>query len=96
MASPKAFVPHCEHDIFISYAHVDDEPALGAAEGWVTTLVKGLRTLLAQKLGRSDAYSLWMDHQLPRNVQITPQIMDILQKTATLVVILSPGYVASD
>jgi len=91
-----AFVPYCEHDIFVSYAHVDDEPAPGVEKGWVTTLVEGLRGELARKLGRSDSCSIWMDHQLSRHVQITPEIMDTLQKTAILLVILSPGYIASE
>ena len=33
-------------------------------EGWVTTLVRGLKRRLAQKLGRNDAFTLWMDHEL--------------------------------
>lgn len=91
-----AFVPNYKHDIFISYAHVDDQVESSTDEGWVTTLVKGLKTRLAQKLGRSDAYKLWFDHDLSRHVRITPQIMDALEKTAILIVILSPGYIASD
>ena len=35
------------HDLFISYAHVDDAPVFGAK--WVSTLVQDLRNLLAQK-----------------------------------------------
>jgi hypothetical protein len=91
-----AFVPGYEHDIFVSYAHVDDQPDPGADEGWVTTLVKGLRSRLAQILGRSEAFSLWMDPQLAGNTPITPSILDTLQQTATLVVILSPAYLASE
>lgn len=91
-----AFVPYCEYDIFVSYARVDDEPAPGVEKGWVTTLVEGLRKELARKLGRSDSCSLWMDHQLSRHVQITPEITDTLQRTAILLVILSPGYIASE
>jgi hypothetical protein len=91
-----AFVPEFKNDVFVSYAHVDDEPMPGAKEGWVTTLIKGLRTGLSQKLGRSDVFELWIDHKLSRNVKITPQIMEMLQQTATLIVILSPGYLASD
>lgn len=91
-----AFVPNYKNDIFVSYAHVDDQVEPGADEGWVTTLVKGLKTKLAQKLGRSDAYKLWFDHELSRHVRITPQIMDALKKTAILIVVLSPGYTASD
>ena len=91
-----AFVPSHKHDIFVSYAHVDDLPFPGVDKGWVTTLVETLQILLAQKLGRKEAYSLWMDHQLSRHTDLTPEILDNLGKTATLLVILSPGYVASE
>ena len=37
------FVPGYRHDIFVSYAHVDDKPLLGAKEGWVTILVAARR-----------------------------------------------------
>jgi TIR domain len=96
MTAMMAFVPGCEHDVFVSYAHVDDLPFPGADKGWVTTLVETLRILLAQKLGRSDAYSLWMDHQLSRHKNLTPEILQSLQHSATLLVILSPGYLASE
>jgi hypothetical protein len=91
-----AFVPGCEHDIFVSYAHVDDLPFPGTEKGWVTTLVETLRILLAQKLGRRDAYSLWMDHQLSRTEKLTPEILANLKRSATLLVVLSPGYLASE
>ena len=91
-----AFVPSYEHDIFVSYAHVNDIPDPNVKKGWVTTLVEGLRSRLTQNLGREEKYSLWTDHQLARYVQITPEIMDTLQKTAILLVILSPGYIESE
>jgi len=91
-----AFVPGCEHDIFVSYAHVDDLPFPGTEKGWVTVLIETIRVLLAQKLGRSDAYSLWMDHQLSRHVDLTPEILKHLQGSATVLVVLSPGYLASE
>lgn len=90
-----AYVPSYEHDVFVSYAHVDDEPEPGETKGWVTTLVSSLKTKLAQKLGRSDAFSLWMDHELLGHAGVSRQITDVLERTATLVVILSPGYLAS-
>ncbi len=91
-----AYVPGCRHDVFVSYAHVDDLPFPGAGSGWVTTLIETLEVLLAQKLGRRDAYSLWMDHQLSRHEKLTPEILGNLQASATLLVVLSPGYLASE
>ena len=85
------FVPNYKHDIFVSYAHVDDLPLEGATQGWVTTLIHSIKIRLAQKLGRSDAFDLWMDQRLASNVKITSQI-----SAAILIVVLSPGYIASD
>ena len=73
------YVQDYQYDIFVSYAHVDDVPLPGVQKGWVTTLIGCIKTRLAQRLGRSDAYSLWMDYELARHVNLTPQIMDALR-----------------
>ena len=89
------FVPYYKYDIVISYAHVDNEPAVGVENGWVSTLAEGLKNRLAQKLGRREDFSLWMDYRLSLHEPWTPEIMDALEHAAILVVILSPGYLAS-
>ena len=45
-----AFVPVYNHDVFVSYAHIDDEPLFGAQRGWVTTLINNLEIVVRQKL----------------------------------------------
>jgi len=89
------YVPNYKHDIFVSYAHVDNQPLPNIKHGWVTTLIISLKSLLAQKLGRPDAFSLWMDHQLRGNQAVTPDIDEQLKQSATLVFIASKGYLAS-
>lgn len=91
-----AYLTQFEDDIFVSYAHVDDETIAEPGNGWVTHLTKCLRTELARKLGRSDAYSMWVDHDLLHSHPLTPQILDRVRRSAILVVMLSPGYVASN
>ncbi|MGR9105953.1 MAG: toll/interleukin-1 receptor domain-containing protein [Gammaproteobacteria bacterium] len=91
-----AYVSGYRHDIFVSYARVDDEKLPGAQEGWVKTLVAGLKVRLGQKLGRSDLFSLWQDEQsLSQHKNYATEILDALRASATLVIILSPGYKAS-
>jgi TIR domain len=85
-----------DHDIFVSYAHVDDAPLPGGDQGWVTTFTTCVKTKLAQKLGRNDAYSLWMDYELRGGQPITSHILGRVQRSAMLLVVLSPGYIASD
>jgi hypothetical protein len=89
------YVPNCKHDIFVSYAHVDNEPLIGADKGWVTTLVNSLKILLGKKLGSADAFSLWMDQKLQGNSTVTADIVKQLEGTATLLLILSPAYIES-
>ncbi|HZC00251.1 MAG TPA: TIR domain-containing protein [Gammaproteobacteria bacterium] len=90
-----AFVPGHKYDVFVSYAHVDNLPLAGAGTAWVSTLIQNLKVLLARKLGR-DLAEIWMDPRLAGNVPLTPAILDSLGETATLLVILSTGYLASE
>ena len=90
------YVPHYKHDIYVSYAHVDNEPLAGVDTRWVTNLITGLKPLLGQKFGRADAYSLWMDNTIRAYEAITPQLLEQVQDSAILLLILSPGYVASE
>jgi hypothetical protein len=84
-----------DSDFFVSYAHVDDQPVAGSDHGWVTNFVRCLKAQLARKLGRSDSYTLWMDHELRNAAPITPQILDRVHRSAMLLILLSPGYVSS-
>jgi hypothetical protein len=97
-----AFIPGYDHDVFVSYAHVDDQPFIDAAaglersSGWVSTLVRHLKNELAQKIGRSDAVSVWFDsNNLRSNHKLIDEIAARLERAAMFVAILSPGYIAS-
>lgn len=91
-----AFVPGYLKDIFISYAHVDDEPLSGVELGWVTTLKHNIETHLRSKLGNKGA-ELWMDHEdLVGNRPLSRQIIEALESTAVFLVVVSPGYLDSE
>lgn len=94
-APDMGFVHAAKTDLFVSYAHVDDLPLESGIPGWVTTLVTSLKNLLAQRLGRGESLSLWMDHQLPGHVELTPEIEGKLGEAAVLLIVLSPAYLAS-
>jgi hypothetical protein len=90
------FVPGYDQDVFISYAHVDNEPFFDAPTGWVATFVRILKNELAQKVGRADRFELWFDNNnLRGNHSVTPEITAKLRRAATFVAILSPSYAAS-
>ena len=87
-----------QHNIFISYAWVDNEVYPGGEKGWISTFVDGLRKHLARELGRRDeAERLWLDYEQMRgNASVTPAIRAHVEGSRTLVMFLSNGYLASD
>src|SRR3954463_16343921 len=91
-----ALPPQFDHDIFVSYAQVDNRPVSGVSEGWVTTLINNLKVRLSHLFGREDRFSIWWDLDLSRNVDLTPAIFEKVRRTRVLLIILSPGYLASD
>ena len=82
------------HDIFISYAHLDDDSPTGREDGWVTTLKHWLETALKTPLGRKP--DIWMDYQLVANAQVTPTLLEEVRGCRALVLVLSPGYQNSE
>jgi hypothetical protein len=87
------YVPGYEKDVFISYAHVDDSITPPAEKGWVTTFVECINSKLKQELGNN--YSPWFDPEMCRNEKITTYLKEILRHSATMILILSPGYIDS-
>ena len=95
-----ASVSGYNQDIFISYAHVDDEPFDAAGPdkslGWVAALVRHLENCLAREIGRKEDFTLWKDkYNLHGNDALTTEITTKLRQTGVFVSILSPGYLAS-
>lgn len=76
-------------DVIVSYAPVDDEPLPPATAGWVSTLVQALKVRLAKELERRGGVNIWMYGVL------TAQIIADVRDSATMVIIYSPGYRAS-
>jgi serine/threonine protein kinase len=92
-ASKNPLVTGYAYDIFVSYAPADDEPPPGRAAGWVSTLVRNLEWRLHQLCGRTDAVSVTMGHRPQQDA--AGQSTGALAESATVLVILSPGYVDS-
>ncbi len=83
-----------EHDVFISYAHIDNQPLDEGLKGWVETLHERLRVRLAQLLG--EEARIWRDRKLQGNDIFADTLIDRLAKSAILVSIISPRYVKSE
>ncbi len=82
------------HDIFISYAHVDDTPLMEEEAGWISIFHKTLDALIKQIAG--DELDIWRDPKLQGNDYFSDTLVNALPKTSVLVSVLSPRYVKSE
>ncbi|MBC7721167.1 MAG: toll/interleukin-1 receptor domain-containing protein [Pedobacter sp.] len=83
-----------EKDIFISYAHIDDESLIEGQKGWVSEFHRALEIRLAQLLGRRP--TIWRDPSLQGNHLFHEQIVDQFANVAIVISILTPRYVKSE
>ena len=91
-----AFVTGYQNDIFVCYAWVDNATIPGIDIGWVSHLVVTLENILAQTLGRADIFELWMDKKRDSHtVRLTSEIFEKVERSATFLAVLSPGYLQS-
>jgi hypothetical protein len=86
--------PVFESDLFVSYAHIDDEALSEGEKGWISTFHRALEIRLAQLLGKQPR--IFRDPKLQGNDYFADRLVDLLPKTAALVSVLSPRYVRSD
>ena len=91
-----AYIPGFKHDIFISYAHVDNAKNPGEEMGWVETFCKYLEVELGKKIGRSNLVNIWWDSSdLDPGQQFDAEIADGVEESAILLALYSNGYQAS-
>ena len=90
-----AIVPNYKNDIFVSYAQIDDVPVLSDT-GWVSSFVRHIEHRLDQRFGRAGICSLWMDRKLLGNEPFSAGIMDAVQNSVILLVVMSPAYLQSE
>jgi hypothetical protein len=83
-----------ERHVFISYAHIDNQPLMPEQKGWVTQLHWTLQARLSQCIGGQA--DIWRDEKLSGNDIFSKEIVDQLLKTASIVSVLTPRYLNSE
>ena len=81
-------------EIFISYAHADDQPLAEGTKGWVTAFSDRLQKSLAMKSGGS-GFTLWMDQRLEPQKQVKQALNERVGRADCFVAVLSPRYLES-
>jgi hypothetical protein len=79
-----SFVPGFKYDLFVSYAHRNDQPW-----SWVTTLVTTLKQELEAK---SRDFSIWWDPALRTGQDFNQGIADAISDSALFLCVLSMAY----
>ncbi len=83
-----------EHDLLISYAHIDNQALVEGENGWVARLHRLLEIRVGQLLG--EAPKIWRDPKLQGNDYFAETILERLPRIAALVSVFSPRYVQSE
>lgn len=83
-----------EKDLFISYAHIDNEPLTPEQQGWITRFHASLEALLSMRMGGKAR--IWRDNKLQGNDVFADEIVEQFSETAVLVSVLTPRYLNSD
>lgn len=94
----EGWVSGFKHDIFISYARVDNATADSDPErGWVTQFHRHLEVEVSKKVGRLDTVKIWRDtREIQGNKLFDRTIQEAVQDAAVFVALTSHGYLQSE
>ena len=88
-------IPGFVHDIFISYAHVDNLSASPEEKKWVDQFHQYLEVHLSKRIGRIGAVKIWRDPNLDGNQLFDKTIKETIDQSALFIALTSNGYLAS-
>jgi hypothetical protein len=81
-------------DVFISYAHLDNQALTAGSEGWISSFADALGKRLGEVMGKPPR--IWRDPKLQGNDVFADELAARFRQAATLVSVLTPRYLASD
>jgi hypothetical protein len=84
---------HFDKDLFISYAHIDNQPLMEGQQGWVERFHYSLATFLNMRMGGKT--NIWRDDALKPDDYFSPEILAQFPQTAILLSVLSQRYIES-
>ena len=82
------------NDIFISYAHMDDQALDEDQKGWITKFHRVLQVKLGQLMG--EPAKIWRDEKLTGNDVYDDKIVNEFKNAKVMISVLSPRYIKSE
>jgi hypothetical protein len=86
-----AYLPNYAWDVFISYAHADNEPDGEDEAGWVSTFRKRLVPLIQS--GLEEDIEVFFDERELRSYNTIESILNEVRRSALFVIVGSPNWV---
>jgi hypothetical protein len=83
-----------QNHLFISYAHIDDQPLTPGEKGWITRFHSTLKAILSMRIGCEA--KIWRDEKLQGNDVFSNEIVAQFNHAAALVSIVTPRYLNSE
>ncbi len=83
-----------DHDIFISYSHLDNEAPFPGDPGWISFFHQVLEKRVAQLAGKK--LKIWRDPDLKGNDIFPEKLAERVKNAAAFICVISKRYVESD
>src|SRR3954454_2046977 len=91
-----AYIKGYTYDIFISYAHLDNQKVFHEEYGWIEDFYNELSPLLSRRIGISNAIKFWWDNKkLDGGMEFDNYIEESIQRSAIMICLTSPAYLQS-
>ncbi len=89
-----AYIEEFEHDVIVSYAHVDNLPDREGDKGWVEHFEHQLSVRLLKRFG--EQVDVWRDPKLNRAELFDDVIQKVVLNSGIMVSLLTSRYLKSD
>lgn len=89
------YLTNFEYDVFLSYAHKDNE-TVNEKEGWMTQFYKQFKLYLDQYLEGTNTAKVWCDFELRKNIAFNDEIRRVLTKSGIFLAFTSNSFYRSE
>lgn len=83
-----------KQNLFISYAHIDNEPLTPGEKGWISRFHATLKAMLSMRMGQEA--TIWRDEKLQGNDVFSDEIVAHFKQSAAFICVLSSRYLSSE
>src|SRR5690349_19843428 len=92
-----AYIEGYTYDIFISYAHLDNQKIFHEAQGWIEEFYTQLNMLMTRRIGKANTIKFWWDNKkLDGSMVFDDFIDESIQQSAIMICLVSPAYLQSE